>query len=168
MYGLTSSNCALQYKATGDRESTEQLTRSSTLHAGSPLPISLSKAPAKVSRRMWSSPGLEGQGTEMMQDFFHVILGQPGSRQNKIDVANDCHHKWVTSLALLPGKEKIHIIFVSSSPVVPRQKRGKRYCPPCQLAVPQKETQPSASSSLIATALFIQTAIAKSFLSCFS
>lgn len=62
----------------------------------------------------------------MMQDFFHVMLAQPGSRQDKFDVANDCHLKRVTSLALLPGKEKIRIIFISSSPVVPGQKRGGR------------------------------------------
>lgn len=34
------------------------------------------------------------------------MLAQPGSQQNNVDVANDCHHKQVTSLALLPGKEK--------------------------------------------------------------
>lgn len=54
------------------------------------------------------------------------MLAQPGSQQNNVDVANDCDHKQVTSLALLPGKEKkILIIFLGSSPVVPWQKREK-------------------------------------------
>lgn len=63
-------------------------------------------------------------------------------------MANDCHHKWVTNLALLPRTEKI-IIFISSSPVVPGQKTVERYCPPSQLAYHGKKLNPLHQAQLL-------------------
>lgn len=94
------------------RKAREQLSRSSTLCTGSPLPSPCLR-PHQGSAEGHGVP-LAQRGreqTEMMQDFFCVMLAQPGSWQNNVDVANDCHHKQVTSSEHFRQEKKKSLLF---------------------------------------------------------